>query len=238
MRRRSPRPAARRLLKALLPLLAIGLVAGFLAGCGGDDKKAADPKTDTKNPASVSASFTDYAAAVNAKNGDLSADLMSASSRAYYDRLRDLALDASKAVLQKSAVIDQITILSMRAELDPAVLRSADPRALVSTMVQKNLISQNSSAGMSLQGITISGAVAKAKLVQQGEAASTVSYPVTFALEDARWRFDVTSLLGPAEAVVAKAAKLNKMSDAVLVQTVMDTRLGAKAKTMWTPIGR
>jgi hypothetical protein len=224
MRRRS---GARR---ALATLLLAGLTAGGTVACSGEP--AQDDSTSVE---SVTASFTAYAAAVNAKDGDRSADLMSSSSQAYYDHLRDLAVDADQKALAKEGLIDQITVLSMRSTLSAQVLRTADARSLVSTAVTQNLISQNSAAPQGLQQVQIKGTRATAQLV----VGAGTQYPVSFVYEKDRWRFDVTSLLAPAESAIQQAATTQKLSDRALVDQVMITRVGAaKAKTLWTPIGR
>ena len=153
-------------------VLAVVLLAGLLAACsgdgtdgtdgtdGGEDGSISSTAGSAASAQSVTASFNDYASAVNAKDGDRSAGLMSSSSVSYYDRMRKLALDANKQALAKERVIDQITVLSMRAQLPPKVLRTASARKLVSTSVRQGLISQNSAAGITLEQIRIDGKTA------------------------------------------------------------------------------
>jgi hypothetical protein len=224
--------------RVLAVLILVGLASGVTAGCSGSSAEQGKPSEATlgePTPESVTASFTAYAKAVTAKDGGRSADLMSTSSRAYYDRIRDLAVDATPKVLAKERLVDQITVLSMRAKLSPKVLRTADARSLISSAVQQDLISQNSGAAQALQQVKISGSTASAQLVVGGGT----TYPVTFAFEGGSWRFDVTSLLAPAETAVQQAAESQKLSARALVDQVLATRVGEdRAKTLWTPIGR
>jgi hypothetical protein len=222
---RRPRPA--RLLTALV---AAGTVA-TTAACGGSLGRIPVSPAEA-----VQSSYATYAEAVTAKNGQQSAGLMSAASVAYYDHIRDLALDASRATLAKQSLIDQLTVLTMRGTLNAALLRTASPHDLIEESVDDGLIGNGSLPVQGLEQVQVHGDRATAELVLEG---SVSQYPVAFQRESGVWKFDVTSLLKPAESGMEQARAQQKMSARTLINQVLVTRFGkARAARLYRPLGR
>jgi hypothetical protein len=204
--------------------LLTALAAVPLAGC------ASDPQHD------IRAAFTDYNAALARKDGRASADLVSADTVRYYQRMRDLALHADRTAMAKEPFVDQLTALSLRADVDAARLRSASGKQLVADAVEKGVINQSSQGASSLGTITVKGEVATAGL-QLGPPGST-PYTITFRREHGDWKLDLPSLDAPAERLVAQAIARQKMAPEQFIQAVMVSRLGPeRARTIWTPPG-
>ena len=218
---------SRRALGALL-LAAAAAVAGGIAGCSGEDEP--DPA------AAVQASYRAYAEAVATKDGAASARLVSGSTLDHYSGLRDLALTADRATLAKERVVDQLAVLSMRANIPVATLRDADPRGVVSAAVQNQVISSGGAGAAALEKITVDGDAATASL---GVAGGSQQVPMRFRREDGTWKVDLTALLTPAEDALGKALQQQKLTSEALLTQVMTTRVGAaKAQQLWTPLGR
>jgi hypothetical protein len=230
----TPTPGSRfeeqgmRFARSFAALGMAGLVA-TTAACSGSDAAPADPAAPVVN------SFTAYSKAVTARDGGTAADLMTASSLSYYDKLRDLALDADRAELGAEPVVDQLTALSMRGDLSATDLRTLSPHDLVKKAVQINLISNGATPERGLQQVKIDGDTATAELVMTEGA----QYPVGFTREAGQWKFDVTSLLQPAESALSQAREQQKLTERQIVDQVVSTRYGqAKVKELYQPVGR
>jgi hypothetical protein len=214
-----------RLLARLL--VAVALVAGA-TGCSGGEK--ADPVAE------VQSSYDSYANAVSSKDGGTSSGLVSDSTLDYYDRLRTLALTADRAALAKERVIDQLAVLSMRANIPIDTLRTADPRGVVAAAVNAQVISGGGAGTTSLSGVKVDGDTASANL---GVAGGSQQVPMKFHHEGGTWKVDLTGLLVPAETALKAALQRDKLTPEGMLQQVMTTRVGAaKARQLWQPLGR
>jgi hypothetical protein len=209
-------------------LLAAAVVLG-VAGCSGEDE-APDPAT------AVQASYRSYAEAVATKDGAASAGLVSGTTLDHYSGLRDLALTADRATLAKERVVDQLAVLSMRANIPVATLRDADPRGLVAAAVQNQVISSGGAGAAALERVTVDGDTATASL---GVAGGSQQVPMRFRREEGTWKVDLTALLTPAEDALGTALEQQRLTPETMLTKVMTTRVGAaKAQQLWTPLGR
>ena len=207
-------------------LLAAAVVAG-VAACGGGEP---DPAQQVRS------SYDAYAEAVSAKDGGTSSGLVSGSTLAYYAHLHDLALTADRAGLGKERVIDQLAVLSMRANIPAGTLRTADQRGVVAAAVKAQVISGGSSGGGELSDVKVDGDSASGTL---GLAGGTQRVPMRFHREGGAWKVDLTGLLEPAETSLKAALEREKLTPEGLLRQVMTTRVGAaKAERLWEPLGR
>jgi hypothetical protein len=206
-------------------LVAVAAVAGLVA-CGDDPDPAAE----------VESSYAAYAKAVSAKDGGTSSGLVSGSTLDYYARLRDLALTADRAALAKERVIDQLAVLSMRANIPVDTLRTADPRGVVAAAVKLQVISGGGAGSSELSGVRVEGDTASGTL---GVAGGAQQVPMRFHREGGARKVDLTGLLEPAETSLKAALQREKLTPEGLLRQVMTTRVGAaKAERLWEPLGR
>ena len=215
---------------ATLVAVLLGVLLGASA-CG-------DSTSPEAQAEAVTTSYTNFTQAVAAKDGDRAASLLAAPSLTYFDQLRAAALDDDAKTLARRNVLDQITVLSLRDHLAVATLRSADATTLVSEAVKVSAISAGSSPQQPLGQVKVSGDAATAVLTT-GAADSTQSQTIRFARESGTWKFDLTSLFGPAQEQLKSIQKSTGYSAAKLVQKVAEDRYGkAKAEQLLKPIGR
>ena len=201
-------------------------VVGGAAACGGDEP---DPVQDVRS------SYAAYAKAVSVKDGGTSSGLVSGSTLDYYARLRDLALTADRDALGRERVIDQLAVLSMRANIPADTLRTADPRGVVAAAVKSQVISGGGAGATELGEVKVTGDEATATLGVGGSQ----EVPMRFQREGGGWKVDLTGLLAPAEAALEAALQREKLTPERLLQQVMTTRVGAaKAERLWEPLGR
>jgi hypothetical protein len=216
--------------RPVLAWLLATLAALALAGCSGEPARPADPVQ------AVRTDYASYAKAVAAKDGATSAGLVARATLDYYAGLRDLALTADRAALAKERVVDQLAVLSMRANIPAGTLRGADPRGVVSAAVQDQVISTGGAGATSLQQVRVDGDSATASL---GIAGGAQQVPMRFRLEGGTWKVDLTSLLEPAETALQNAQKQQGLTSDALLSQVMTTRYGAeKAQRLWNPLGQ
>ena len=186
---------------------------------------------------SVSASYARWAAAVARKDGDAAADQLSASSLRYYDTIRTAALDDDRAALSVRPAVDQLTVLSLRANLPAPLLRTGSPHDVVRAGVTGGVSSAGSSPQEGLGEVAVDGNRASAVLKLAGDEPQ--SYRIGFVREHGAWRFDLTSLLPVGQASLAQVQKAAGISTSTLVETVERDRVGRRrAEQLWTPIGR
>jgi hypothetical protein len=212
---------------ARLLLAAVVVVAGA-AGCSGDDE--ADPAE------AVASGYSAYAEAVSAKEGGRASGLVTTSTLDHYDGLRELALTAREAALAEERIIDQLAVLSMRASIPAATLRTADSRGVVAAAVTAQVISSGGTGASALSDVTVTGDTATASL---GVDDGSPRVPLRFRREGGVWKVDLTGLLEPAETALKAAVEREKLTPKALLQQVMTSRVGAaKAERLWEPIGR
>jgi hypothetical protein len=185
----------------------------------------------------VKTSYRAFAEAVAAKNGPAAARLLSTSTLAYYDDLRDSALDDDRAELSQRSVLDQLTVLSMRHNIAAATLRTGNPLDVVSAGVAGGAISAGDSPQEGLDQISITGDRATAVLALAGDKPKR--NPIEFAKEGGVWKFDLTSVLPAAQAELKLVQQSTGYTTEKLVQDVQVSRYGkAESAKLWQPIGR
>jgi len=240
-----------RFLRHRAPVLVIGSVLLATSACSGSHGHSSSPSpsaaaqgsTDKSgttsgadNAAAVSAGYNGYAKAVTAKTGSAVVNSVSQASLNYMDRLRDLALTATVKDLDQESPVPQLTVLTMRATIDPAQLRKATPAQLITTAVQTGLITPPTAQG--LKHIKVSGQVATAEVTMPG---SSQKYPVYLHLENGQWKYDLSSLLGPAESALtgSKDKMKDRNNQPALVKSVLVARFGkAKTEQLYKPLGK
>jgi hypothetical protein len=210
---------------ALAALAACSAGSGAGAGAGGPQPEA-----------EIRSSYRIYATAVSLKDGDAAAGLVSAATLRHYARLRDLALTADRATLGKEAIVDQLTVLSLRANVPVATLRAGGPREVVAAAVEGEVISGGGAGTTELADVEVDGGAASAAL---GVAGGSQEVRLGFRQEGGRWTVDLTALLAPAEESLKAAARREELAPAALLSQVMTQRVGAeRARTLWEPPAR
>lgn len=212
--------------RALRSLVVAGLL--LAVGCGNDGNDSASSDDD------VRAAWTAYRDAIVAKDGEEAVKHLSPGTIAYYDRMRNLALDASEADLQRERLVDQVAVLGLRARIDVGLLRTGDARDIVVDAVDQGLIGDEVSR-LDIGVVEATGDAASAT-VRQGE--TELPTRLSFRRVDRRWRVDLEPLLGTAETALQAAAR-GSASPKELVERLLARRVGPeRAAQAWTPVGR
>jgi hypothetical protein len=211
-------------------VLFVPLLVALAAACSDSGSVYSDPEPQVRT------SYSNYATAVSLKDGDTASGLVSAATLDHYSDLRDLALSASRAQLAKHPVVDQLAVLSMRANVPVRTLRTGSPRDVVAAAVQAQVISGGGAGTTSLSDVDVTGDAATANL-GIGDGSQTVR--LAFRKEGETWKVDLTALLPTAEASLKQALEREKLTAGEMLTTVMTQRVGAaKAAKLWTPLGR
>ncbi|MEU5692816.1 hypothetical protein [Actinosynnema sp. NPDC020468] len=173
----------------------------------------------------VRAAFDGYKKAALDKDG-AAARLLSSSMRGFYDNAKKLALTGSEVDVVASGPSSAVTVYVLRAEIDPARLRSMSAQDLMTYAVEQGLIGEKSVEKLEVGEPVVTGDTAKAPVLVQG-ADSGMS--LDFLKEDGAWRIDLSPLLALADQALAAVAKQQNLSVEQLIDATLAQRYGAAA---------
>ena len=173
----------------------VGWASGAGAGAGAAPSATADPAEQ----AAVGDVWWRYLQAVRQRDGAAAAATVTAATLARYDGLRDAALHADRAVLERLPLTDQLTVMVWRARVPVAVLRGGDARALLASSVEVGLNGDGTSSG--LADAVPDGDIAVGHYLRGTDGSMAT---VRFRRESGVWRLDLRSLLDAAEAATTR----------------------------------
>jgi hypothetical protein len=219
--------AHRRRDGAIAVLLAV-VFSVVTAACADRDARSAPTRaaTPTAATADVETAFNRYVQAALARDGVTAANLVSAETHAFYDRMRDDALRLPEAQLSGRTPLQQITILVMRAEIDAATLERLAPEEVLVTTFELGLIDERTFADLTLDNVSISGDTAIADLVK-GESRAENGF--LFRREGGQWTLDLEPLLDRANGGFIALAEEEGFTPSEFVDRVMGAKYGEGA---------
>lgn len=245
--RPAPGPAQSRRRPFRSRTAAVLLVAAVavLPGCSDDAGRDPAPTTATTSAsptpvltgeaAEVQKAFATYSRAAITGDAATVAATVTAGTVDYYDRLRQLALTADQPTLQKERLIDQTTVLIMRREYDPTLLRTGEAGEVLAETMRRRLLPAGAEDG-STGGVTVKGDKAEVRINPED--------PATLQLvrEGGAWKVDVPTSQDSYEQTLAEQLPAVRGDRTRLVEA---TVLGAgpaddtsSAAPLWQPLGR
>lgn len=144
-----------------------------------DDEKAAIEQLTTRWVGAV------------AGRDDAMVEMLSASSRAYYPRMQQLALHGSVAELESLNVIDQLQVLLLRLLMDAEKLQAMDDRELLVFAAENGLIGMDLRASDTLGDIEINGYSGQGRLYKFGLTDRPDRNLQYFVKEEGSWRIEL-----------------------------------------------
>ena len=138
------------------------------------------------------AAFDAYTKAALARDGATASSLVASPVLEFYDQARDAALTGTAAQVRRLPVSQQLTVYSMRGELDPAVLRRSSPEELVEAAVDKGLVGEQGIRNLELGDVDVDGDRASAEVAAGGR---TAPFRFMFLREGGQWKIDLLPLL-------------------------------------------
>ncbi|HWO68212.1 MAG TPA: hypothetical protein VNO31_50085 [Umezawaea sp.] len=210
-----------------LPLLVAG--CGSSDGGGGGSTSAAPDDTGAVHKA-----FETYTKAALAKDGATAQGVLADTVSKYYDDARKLALTAGDEQLAGISSTQRLTVYVLRAEVEPAVLRSGSPADLLKISFDKGLVGEDGIAELALGKVNVTGDKASAQAVVGGQEAP---YTVDFIREQGVWKVDIAPLMTLADEGFTEAAKQQGTTVNAMIDGVLVTKYGPeKAAALHQPV--
>ena len=129
-----------------------------------------------------------YAAAVQRRDGPAAAQAVTRGTRAYYARMRDLALTASESKTRDLPLIDRFSVLMYRHRVPPQVLRVISGDSAFAHTISEGWVAQTMSSGAIPAMDQVWGNGDRA-LIRDGAT------DIHFLREDGVWRWDMMPLI-------------------------------------------
>jgi hypothetical protein len=223
----------KQILVALLCLLA--------AACGTSSPATGPTTPPSSNSAAadeapaVRAAFETYKKAALAKDGATGVSVLASPILGLYEESRKLALTASEQELSGLQLYKQVTVYMLRGEIDAATLRTATPKDLVKTALDKGLVGEQSITNLSLGEVAVNGDTASAAVLSGGKPAP---FKFRFVREDGTWKIDLQPLLELTEPALQEVAKQKNLTPGQLIDQMLAAKYGpAKAAQLRKPVG-
>ena len=195
---------------------------------------AALPAPAAEAPAAVERSFAAYKSALERRDGALAASAVSSNSLSYYDRMRKLALSASKRDLEALEGTERMLVLALRYQAPLALLTSGKPEDLVAYAVDAAMVSDTGIVETELGEVTIRGDLARCWIIVDGKPTRGV---LQFALEGGRWKFDLEFAMRSSAGWISALALESGMSeDDVIFELLAGGSKKPIGPDIWQPL--
>ena len=194
---------------------------------------AAAPALAAEATDAVGHAFAAYQAALAKSDGARAVSVVSSNSLVYYDRMRKLALSASKSELDALEGTERMLVLGLRHQAPPRLLESGTAGELVAYAVDVALVSDTTVAKMELGEVTIRGDLARCWIVVDGQPTRGV---LQFAREDGEWKFDLEFAMRSSAGLIAALAQQSGISENEVIFELLSRGSGKPVgPDIWKP---
>jgi hypothetical protein len=194
---------------------------------------ATAPASAADATAAVERAFAAYKAALENRDGPGAVSVVSSNSLAYYDRMRKLALSATKGELDELEGTERMLVLGLRHQAPIDLLESGSPADLLAYAVNAALVSDTAVAKTELGEVTIQGDLARCWIVVDGQPTRGV---LQFALEDGGWKFDLEFAMRSSAGWIAALARQSGLSENEVVFELLSRGSGKPVgPDIWNP---
>lgn len=136
--------------------------------------------------------FDEYKTALRSDRGAEAAALLSRSTVDYYEKVRDLALYATREELKSHSHVDVMQAMVLRSRIPAAELKLMDGRALLVRAIDNAWVGKENFEPFSVAEVRVDGDKAVAEMAPAG---GTTTTPLDFVREDGEWLIDLVGLL-------------------------------------------
>ena len=197
---------------------------------------SAPASTPTDDAQAIRAVFETCTKGALAKDGAAVVPLLMGNAFKVYDQIRKEALTATEETIVALRPSGRLLAYTMRAELDPALLRSASPKELVKAIIDKGLVGEDSIRDIALGKVRVNNGTSLAEVLVGGREVEAVFF--AFGREDGTWKFDMPALFDIADPALHEAGKQQNLTLDQLFDQVLTVKYGpAKAADVRKPIG-
>jgi len=179
---------------------------------------------------SIRAVLRGYIDAVRRHDGAAGARAVSRGTRAYYARLRGMALTAPEAEVRALPLMDRMSVLMYRHRVPPAVLCTLEGDSAFAYTIREGWVDRT--APREPPVIKEIWGKAERAVVRGGSAAG-----IEFVREDGEWRWDMVPMLRTSADQIARHLPPGMTEDGFIYLVLRDaTGRAADPTTIWRPV--
>lgn len=158
---------------------------------------------------SIRGIYSDYKAALLAKQGEKACELLTDSSIKDYDTARSAALHSERSDINKLPFIQKLMTLRMRLEFPFERLSAMNGRKLCEIGVERGWIDRDGTSITDVGKVAITDKTARANIVREGKEYNDPRAPgLWFGREAAGWRVDLSKTAQSATPALEAAIKM------------------------------
>lgn len=177
--------------------------------------------------------FDDYKAALQGDRGAEAAAFLSRSTVDYYEKVRDLALYATREELKPQSHVDVLQAMVLRSRIPAAEMRLMDGRALLVRAIDNGWVGKENFEPFSVAAVRVDGDKAVADMAP---AAGTPTTPLDFVREGGEWLIDLVGLLQSTNQMFDMLITTQQLDREAFVLTVLSSLDGKPVDaTVWNP---
>ncbi len=181
----------------------------------------------------VENAFYAYKVAIMNDRGAEAVDLLSRSTVDYYGRMRDLALYATRAELEKESTINLMQALVLRLRVPTDELRRMNGRSVLEHALDRGWVGKNSVAAVDVKDIRVSGETAVIEIASDRESGTA---RMRFVKEQGDWKLDLMLVMQAAGATFEALARQQGLSREEFMLIVLSGMSGeAATEAIWEP---
>ncbi len=186
-----------------LPISSVLLLTppSLIAAAPANADAAAPSPSEPESPdlVAIRACFAAYKAALVSRDGAAAVEQVSTSTLEYYGQMRELALYAKQAELQKRSLTDQYIVLTLRHRVGLPDLQPMTAADVVRLAIEEGWTGDSEVKTLDLGTVTVDGNQARGNLKMLNEPENS-EFAFVFVKEPEGWKLDITKLLFAAEA--------------------------------------
>ncbi|HYR08969.1 MAG TPA: hypothetical protein VEQ60_14405 [Longimicrobium sp.] len=168
-----------------------------------------------------------YQAAIQRRDGAAAARLVSRDTRAYYGRIRDLAVSATEEQVRAAPLMDRITILLYRHRTPPAELRALAADQAFAHTISAGWVTATEGEELA-SGSEVFGEGDRAILRYDGDT--------HFVREDGAWRWDMMPLIQAANAEMEEGMASREEQDEFAMFVLKQSDGRDPSPDIWQPL--
>lgn len=169
-----------------------------------------------------------YQAAVNRRDGAAAARLVTRETRAYYGRMRDMAVSAPEAAVRAAPLMDRVSILLYRHRVPAAELRALAPEAAFARTIEGGWVAASEEDPLA-EGSRAFGEGDRAVLRFGGDE-------VPFLREDGAWRWDMMPMILGASDEFSEGLESQEEEDEFVLFVLQQSDGRAPSPDIWQPL--
>jgi len=192
------------------------------------------PAAAQQEAAAVRDSFLGYKSAILTGDGETAAELVTERTHALYRGFADSALTLDKPGLDALHVMDRMSVMQLRHQLNRRQLESMSGEEIVAYAVDHGWIGKDGAARLQVGDFTVDGDFATAPILG-GDGKETL-LRMRFAREGGVWRLDLVEMMALTRVAIAQAIRQTGMSEDAFILVFLEAASGRKPDPdIWSP---